>query len=78
MITPTDQHRAARRGSSTVQRINRRAAVILPAAGITIASITALAAAAPVALVDLAYMATYAGVMVASGWLARRICRRSA
>jgi hypothetical protein len=74
MITPTGQHRAARRTSVTVQRINRRAAIILPAAAILLATLMALAATAPAALVMLAYLATYAGVMMFAGWAAHRIC----
>lgn len=55
--------------SPTVRRINRRAAIVLPAAAVLLAGLLELVAThGLVPLVALAYVATYAGVMMFAGW----------
>lgn len=55
--------------SPIVRRINRRAAIVLPVAAVLLAGLLELVAThGLVPLVALAYVATYAGVMMFAGW----------
>lgn len=55
--------------TSSVRRINRRAAIILPLAALLLAGLLELLARyGAVPLVALAYVATYAGVVMFAGW----------